>query len=137
MNGLKRDRKDKIYSYHTPEINCISKGKDHNMYKFGNKIGFIITKNSGIILGSMTFRGNPYDGHILEPKLDQLSDLMGRLPKAALVDRGYMERKTILGVEILMPGTDKGKTAYEELMDRARFRRWATVEPVIGHLKRV
>ena len=34
-----------------------------------------------------------------------------------------------------MPGTGKGKTAYEKQRDRARFRRMAAVEPVIGHLK--
>jgi len=53
----------------------------------------------------------------------------------ALVDRGYKGRKTILGVEIMMPGTGKGKTAYEKIRYRARFRRRAAVEPVIGHLK--
>jgi len=35
----------------------------------------------------------------------------------------------------MMPGTGKGKTAYEKLKDRTRFRRRAAVEPVIGHLK--
>ena len=34
-----------------------------------------------------------------------------------------------------MPGTGKGKTVYEKIRDRARFRRRAAVEPVIGHLK--
>ncbi len=133
--GQKRDSKDKIYSFHAPEVSCISKGKDHKKYEFGNKSGFVITKKSGIIIGAMAFEDNPYDGHTLEPQLDQVSDLMGRLPKVALVDRGYKGRKTILGVEIMMPGTGKGKTAYEKIRDRARFRRRAAVEPVIGHLK--
>jgi IS5 family transposase len=35
----------------------------------------------------------------------------------------------------MMPGTGKGKTASEKQRDRARFRRRAAVEPVIGHLK--
>jgi IS5 family transposase len=35
----------------------------------------------------------------------------------------------------MMPGTGKGKTAYEKIRDRARFRRRASVEPFIGHLK--
>jgi IS5 family transposase len=133
--GQKRDSHNKIYSFHAPEVSCISKGKDHKKYEFGNKSGFVITKNSGIILGAMAFEGNPYDGHTLQPQLEQVSDLMGRLPKVALVDRGYKGRKTILGVEIMMPGTGKGKTAYEKIRDRARFRRRAAVEPVIGHLK--
>jgi IS5 family transposase len=133
--GQKRDSKDKLYSFHAPEVSCISKGKDHKKYEFGNKSSFVITKKSGIILGAMAFEGNPYDGHTLEPQLEQVSDLMGRLPKVALVDRGYKGRKTVLGVEIMMPGTGKGKTSYEKQRDRARFRRRASIEPVIGHLK--
>ncbi len=133
--GQKRDSKNKIYSFHAPEVSCISKGKEHKKYEFGNKSGFVTTKKSGIIIGAMAFEDNPYDGHTLEPQLEQVSDLMGRLPKLALVDRGYKGRKTILGVEIMMPGTGKGKTAYEKIRDRARFRRRAAVEPVIGHLK--
>lgn len=104
---------------------CISKGKDCKKNKYGNKSGFVIIKNSGIIIGAMAFEDNPYDGHTPEPQLEQVSDLMGRLPKVALVDRGYKGRKAILGVEIMMPGTGKGKTAYEKLRDRARFRRRA------------
>ena len=133
--GQKRDSKDKIYSFHAPEVSCISKGKDHKKYEFGNKSGFVITKNSGIIIGAMAFEGNPYDGHTLEPQLEQVSDLMGKLPKLALVDKGYKGRKTILGVEIKMPGSGKGKTAYEKHRDRTRFRRRAAIEPLIGHLK--
>ena len=133
--GQKRDSKDKIYSFHAPEVSCISKGKEHKKYEFGNKSGFVITKKSGIIIGAMAFEGNPYDGHTLLPQLDQVSDLMGRLPKIALVDRGYKGRKEILGVEIKIPGSGKGHTAYEKIRDRARFRRRAAVEPIIGHLK--
>jgi IS5 family transposase len=133
--GQKRDSKDKIYSFHAPEVSCISKGKDHKKYEFGNKSGFVVTKNSGIIIGAMAFEGNPYDGHTLEPQLEQVSDLMGKLPKVALVDKGYKGRRTILGVEIKMPGSGKGKTAYEKHRDRTRFRRRAAIEPFIGHLK--
>ena len=133
--GQKRDSKDKIYSFHAPEVSCISKGKEHKKYEFGNKSGFVITKKSGIIIGAMAFEGNPYDGHTLEPQLEQVSDLLGRLPKLALVDRGYKGRKDVLGVEIKIPGSGKGKTVYEKARDRARFRRRAAVEPVIGHLK--
>jgi IS5 family transposase len=65
--GQKRDSKNKIYSFHAPEVSCISKGKEHKKYEFGKKSGFVITSNSGIILGAMAFKGNPYDGHTLEP----------------------------------------------------------------------
>ncbi len=131
----KKETHSKIYGLHAPEVSCISKGKDHLKYEFGNKSGFVITENSGVILGAMAFEGNLSDGHTLEPQLDHVSDLLGGLPKVKLVDRGYKGRKTIIGVEIKMPGAGKGKTAYEKLKDRNRFKRMAAVEPVIGHLK--
>jgi len=84
--GQSRDSQNKIYSFHAPEVSCIFKGKNHKKYELGNKSGFVITRNSVIILGAMAFEGNPYDGHTLEPQFDQLSDLMGRLTKVALVD---------------------------------------------------
>jgi len=49
--------------------------------------------------------------------------------------RSYKGWRTVLGVKIMMPGKGKGKTAYEKLRDRARFRQWAAIEPVIVHLK--
>lgn len=132
--GKRRDSHNKSYSFHVPEVSCISKGKDHKKKEFGNKSGFVIIKNSGIIPNAMAFEGNPYDGHTLEPQLEQVSDLIGRLSKVALVDRGYKGRKTVLGVEIRMLVGGKGKTAHEKHKDRVRFRQRASVEPVIGHI---
>jgi len=133
--GQKRDSKDKLYSFHAPEVSCISKGKEHKKYEFGNKSGIVLTKNSGIIVGAMAFEGNPYDGHTLLPQLEQVEELLGRLPKTALVDRGYKWKKEIMGVSIRIPSSGKGNTSYQKSKDRARFRRRASVEPMIGHLK--
>jgi len=41
--------------------------------------------------------------------MDQVSDLLGKLPKIAFVDRGYKGRKDVLGVEIKIPGSGKAK----------------------------
>ena len=49
----KRDDKNKVYSIHEPDVLCISKGKDHKQYEFGNKSSFAYTKNSCIIVGAM------------------------------------------------------------------------------------
>lgn len=133
--GQKRDSKNKIYSFHEPHVQCISKGKDHKKYEFGNKSGLVITKTSGIIVGALAFDGNPYDGHTLEPQLRQVEKILGVLPKIALVDRGYKGTKKILNVEIKRPGAGKGKTPYEKSRERNRFRRRAAIEPIIGHLK--
>jgi transposase, IS5 family len=133
--GQKRDDKNKIYSFHSPEVKCISKGKEHKKYEFGNKSSFAITKKSGIVVGAMAFEENIYDGHAIEPQLAQVEDLLGRLPETALVDRGCKGRKSILGVNIKIPGSGKGKTAYQKRKERERFRRRASIEPIIGHLK--
>jgi IS5 family transposase len=133
--GQKRDDKNKIYSFHEPKVKCISKGKEHKRYEFGNKSSFVLTKKSGIVVGAMAFEDNIYDGHTLEPQLAQVEDLLGRLPETALVDRGCKGRKSILGVNIKIPGSGKGKTAYQKAKDRERFRRRASIEPIIGHLK--
>ena len=59
--------KDKIYSVHEPEVRCISKGKEHKKYEFGNKVS-IIRSITGIILGAKSFR-NEYDGHTIGASL--------------------------------------------------------------------
>ncbi|MBN1183720.1 MAG: IS5 family transposase [Bacteroidales bacterium] len=133
--GQRRDDKNKIYSFHSPEVKCIPKGKEHKKYEFGNKSSFAITKKSGIVVGAMAFEENIYDGHAIEPQLAQVEDLLGQLPETALVDRGCKGRKSILGVNIKIPGSGIGKTAYQKARDRERFRRRASIEPIIGHLK--
>lgn len=65
----RRNSRKKIYSIHEPEVQCISKGKEHKKYEFGNKVS-IIRSVTGIILGAMSFR-NEYDGHTIESSLDR------------------------------------------------------------------
>jgi transposase, IS5 family len=133
--GQRRNDSNKIYSFHAPEVKCISKGKEHKKYEFGNKSSFVLTKKSGIVIGAMAFEENIYDGHAIEPQLAQVADLLGKLPETLLVDRGCKGRKSILGVNIKIPGSGKGKTAYQKRKERERFRRRASIEPIIGHLK--
>lgn len=83
----------------------------------------------------MVFEENIYDGHAIEPQLAKVEDLLGRLPETALVDRGCKGRKSIMGVNIKIPGSGKGKTAYQKRKERERFRRRASIEPVIGRIK--
>ena len=66
----KRDDTNKVYSVHEPEVLCISKGKEHKQYEFGNKSSFAYTRKSGIIVGAMAIEGNIYDGRPLQPQLD-------------------------------------------------------------------
>ncbi|MET3115598.1 IS5 family transposase, partial [Pedobacter sp. CG_S7] len=84
----KRADNNKVYALHEPDVQCISKGKEHKKYEFGNKASIICTQTTGVIVGAMGFR-NEYDGHTLEPALDQHEQLTGKRAKSATVDRGY------------------------------------------------
>ena len=68
----KKDDTNKVYSIHEPEVLCISKGKEHKRYEFGNKSSIAYTRKSGIIVGVMAIEGNIYDGRTLQPQLDQI-----------------------------------------------------------------
>jgi len=43
----RRKDSDKVYSLHEPDVKCISKGKDHKKYEFGNKVSLTVTENTG------------------------------------------------------------------------------------------
>lgn len=55
----KKTDKDNIYSMHELETCCVSKGKEHKKYEFGNKVSFVKT-NTGVIVGALGF-SNEYD----------------------------------------------------------------------------
>ena len=68
----KRSDSRKIYSLHEPEVYCMSKGKEHKKYEFGAKASVVVGKNGGVILGAYSLPENDYDGHALEPTLEQV-----------------------------------------------------------------
>lgn len=131
----KRSDKNKIYSIHEPQVQCISKGKEHKKYEFGNKVSISLTQTTGVIVGAKGFR-NPYDGHTLEPTLEQVEKLTGKKIKTATVDRGCKGAKLINGTHILIPEPFPKKITRQEKKKRNKsFSRRAAIEPVIGHLK--
>ena len=126
--------KNKIYSLHEPEVCCISKGKEHKKYEFGNKASFVKT-DSGVIVGAMGFR-NEYDGHTLEAVLKQVERLRDKTPKKAKVDRGYRGKKQIGETEILIPSPPKKNLSYYQRKKRCEaHKKRAAIEPIIGHIK--
>lgn len=134
----KRNDTDKIYSIHKPFTRCIAKGKAHKQYEFGNKVGLVTTANKGkkIILGIKSFLQTPYDGHTIEPLLEQMESSGQQLPKELVYDRGGRGKKEIKGVKISIPSTPrKTDTAYQKHTKRKKFRTRAAIEPIIGHLK--
>jgi len=134
----KRNDTDKIYSIHKPFTRCIAKGKAHKQYEFGNKVGLITTANEGkkIILGIKAFLQTPYDGHTIEPLLEQMENSGQKLPKELVYDRGGKGKAEIKGVKISIPCTPrKADTPYQKQTKRKKFRTRAAIEPIIGHLK--
>lgn len=134
----KRNDTDKVYSLHKPFTRCIAKGKAHKQYEFGNKVGLVTTSNKGkkIILGIKAFLQTPYDGHTIEPLLEQMETSGQQLPKELVYDRGGKGKSEIKGVKISIPGVPrKTDTAYQKHTKRKKFRTRAAIEPIIGHLK--
>ena len=86
-------------------MECISKGKEHKKYEFGNKSAIAKT-GSGLIVSALAFQGNPYDGHTLSAHREQIARLAGYEPVEALTEKA-----------------------------RKKFCKRAGIEPVIGHLK--
>jgi IS5 family transposase len=131
----KRNDSQKIYSLHEPHVQCISKGKEHKKYEFGSKVSIITTKNTGVIIGAINIINNDYDAHTLHPAIKQQQRLTGHVLKNGIVDRGYRGIKNVLGTNILIPDGAKAKTPYQKKKLRKAFRRRASIEPKIGHLK--
>ena len=114
----------------------MSKGKVHKKYEYGCKASLIVTQNSGIIVGSMTFAHNRYDGHTLQEALVQSHQLTGLRAKTATVNRDYKGAEALLGTQTNRPKPASSKdTAYQRRKKRSHFRRRAAIEALIGHLK--
>lgn len=129
-----RKSKNKVYSLHEPDVVCLSKGKEHKQYEFGNKVS-ILRSWSGLILGACSFR-NEYDGHTIEKTLEQTQRMTGKQVDKLAGDRGYRGVKQIGQTKILIPDTPKAKDSYYQKKKKHKlFCKRAGIEPTIGHLK--
>ena len=134
----RKEDKKKLYSLHAPEVECISKGKAHKKYEFGNKASFATTSREGFAVGALGLHGNPFDGHTLKGQLEQTARLIGlkaaELTCAVFVDLGYRGHgyKGPAAIHIC------GRGVKREEADK-RLRKWrrrrAAIEPMIGHMK--
>ena len=129
-----RKSKNKVYSLHEPDVVCLSKGKEHKQYEFGNKVS-ILRSWSGLIIGACSFR-NEYDGHTIEKTLEQTQRMTGKQVDKLAGDRGYRGIKQIGQTKILIPDTPKAKDSYYQKRKKHKlFCKRAGIEPTIGHLK--
>ena len=125
----------KLYAWHAPEVDCISKGKARRPYEFGVKVGIASTFKGNLIVGARAFHRNPYDGHTLHEQMEQAGILMqDRAPKPSTVyvDLGYR------GVDADNPAlriVHRGKPKRLTPQERRQLKRRSAIEPIIGHLK--
>lgn len=127
----KREDKNKLYSLHVPEVECIAKGKANKKYEFGVKTSIATTHKNSFVVGMKALAGNPYDGHTLSDALDQVESLTGIRPSDSYVDLGYRgnnEKKCNVHIT-------RSKTALRTYSLRKAMRRRNAIEAVIGHMK--
>ena len=128
----KRTSKNKIYSIHAPEVECLAKGKAHKRYEFGCKTSVATTSRSNWIVGTHALHGNPYDGHTLSGAITQVERLTGKTPQDVMVDQGYRGHG-YAGAALVHVVRSIPKRAKRAL--RHMLKRRAAIEPTIGHLK--
>jgi IS5 family transposase len=129
----KRNDKNKVYSVHAPEVECIAKGKVHKKYEFGCKVSMVSSSKDNWILAIDAVHGNPYDGHTLKDSLKQVKEITGWQPSHAYCDRGYRGAvKEITQTEVHLSGKKK-KSMKASLWKW--FARRSAIEPIFGHLK--
>jgi len=129
----KRNDKNKVYSVHASEVECIAKGKIHKKYEFGCKVSMVSSSKDNWILAIDAVHGNPFDGHTLKDSLKQVKQITGWQPLHAYCDRGYRGvAKGITDTEVHLAG--KKKNSMKASLWKWYARRCA-IEPIFGHLK--
>ncbi len=123
---------NKLYSWHEPEVQCISKGKARQRYEFGQKVALATTNRSNWIVAARLLENNPYDGHTLAATLATVERVTGVAVTDAYVDKGYRGHGCRGSTRVHIAGAGSKNASRSE---RRRRRRRSAIEPKIGHLK--
>ncbi len=124
--------KNKLYSLHEPQVQCISRGKAHKRYEFGQKVAVATTNRSNWFVAAHLLENNPYDGHTLSDTLVKVEDVTGSSVTDVYVDKGYRGHGYTGGADVHIAGQRRKNTTRAE---RKRRRRRSAIEPKISHLK--
>ena len=128
----KRNSRNKLYSFHEPQTVCISKGKAHKRYEFGNKSTFITTAKECFIIHADAHEGNPYDGHTLSDALDTANQTVKEMLNTGInylfTDKGY-KGHGYTGETTVLIETSSNKKKHKQLKRRS------SIEPVFSHTK--
>ena len=128
-----RSDKNKLYSLHAPEVECIGKGKAHKKYEFGCKVSVVTTSRDNWIIGIEALHNNPFDGHTLKGALKQMKRIVGWEADNAYVDKGYKGNPKQLGQTNIHLANRRKKSMKPS--EWRWFKRRSAIEPVIGHMK--
>lgn len=128
-----RNDKNKLYSLHAPEVECIAKGKVHKKYEFGCKVSVVTTSADNWIVGAEALHSNPFDGHTLNGALKQMERLVGWKAGNAYCDKGYRGNPKQLGNTTVHLANQRKKSMKPS--EWRWFKRRSAIEPVIGHMK--
>ena len=130
-----RQRGQKVYALHAPEVECIGKGKARTPYEFGCKVSVVtpVTKPKGgqFVLHAKALHGNPFDGHTLGPVIADLTTLTDIASKRIHLDKGYKGHNHPDKFRVWITGQVRCTTAAIKRKMKPR----AAIEPVIDHLK--
>ena len=123
---------NKLYSLHEPDVRCISKGKAHKRYEFGQKVALATTNRGNWFVGALLCEGNPYDGHTLDATLEQVESNTGVALSDVYVDKGYRGHDYRGEAQVHLAGSGGKRLTRAQ---RKRRKRRSAIEPKIGHAK--
>ena len=132
LHAQEQTDRRKLYSLHEPEVMCISKGKAHKRYEFGQKVSVSTTNRGNWIVGVELCAGNPYDGHTLAKAIASIEDTTRMSVTDAYVDKGYRGHDYSGDACVHLSGSSTRNLSRTK---KKRHKRRSTVEPKIGHLK--
>ena len=119
--------KNKVYSAHAPEVECINNGKAHKRYEFGVKVGVAVTNQSNSVVSGLAFPGNSYEGHTLVTEHRQVERVTGKKPSEVFVDRGSI----VTDSQVFISGQMRSVTTRLKHL----LKRRVAVEQATGHIK--
>lgn len=137
LSQQQRQRGDKIYSLHAPEVECIGKGKAHKPYEFGVKVSVATTlkrsKGGQFALHAMALPGKPYDGHTLATIIPDIEETVGNELSLILADKGYRGHNAPDSHKFRVFITGQRRRVTPAI--KRQMKRRSAIEPVIGHCK--
>jgi transposase, IS5 family len=132
-----KQRGQKIYSLHAPEVECIGKGKAHKPSEFGVKVTIATPiercKGGQLVSHIAALPGNPYDGHTLKKVVPDMTRQIGVSLQRIIADAGYRGHNAPKGQGLVVYTSGQKRGVTDKI--KRELRRRSAVEPVIGHLK--